>query len=133
MFDPKKTKLMIDIIRCANKQELEETLNDSCDVECMCGLPPWIMNLLYFEAKKNDAKIDIPEEVFRRSEKKYWYIQIHNEIKLERIIELSQEFNKNNIDHVFLKGASQIITTYKDFMGLRPMSDIDLLFYNFTS
>ena len=127
MFNLSKTKLIIDIIRCDSKQELEKELNNSCDAECICSLPPWVMNFLYFEVKENNAKIDIPEEVFEIIKKSYLYNHVHNEIKLGKITELSQEFNKNDIDYVFLKGASQIITTYKDFMGLRPMADIDLL------
>ncbi len=82
-----------------------------------------IMTMLYYAFYYNDIRIEADAEqllqyaVFRE-------LSI-NEKQLHYINKLNEEFNKNNIDHMFLKGS--VLKNLYPRTEIRRMGDIDIL------
>ena len=66
--------------------------------------------------------------MFRKYIKKIYELNLErNNILIKEINEISDLLNKENINHVYIKGASLIISNDYDVKSERMIGDIDIL------
>jgi hypothetical protein len=70
--------------------------------------------------------INLPESTFFQLKKHFLFHSLRNEVMLQELEKVKQEFRKNNIEFICLKGAVLIEKHYND-LGSRVLSDCDLL------
>ncbi|MDP4228675.1 MAG: nucleotidyltransferase family protein, partial [Bacteroidota bacterium] len=82
--------------------------------------------LLYWNLSKVSNGKAVPNEVVKNLEKMYYSNLARNMLLYDELNKILTAFNKAGIDTIVLKGAFLAEKIYKN-IGLRPMSDIDLL------
>ena len=86
-----------------------------------------IIPAVYMILKKNKLNSFIPKD-FENYIK--WIYEINKERNrklIEEISFISQIFKRNNIQHIFIKGSSNLINRYYFDDGIRMIGDIDIL------
>jgi hypothetical protein len=103
---------------------LDEVLNWNYIVECSVrqGISP----LFYWNLKKVNNGKDVPSEVVKSLEKMYYDNLARNMLLYNELNKILKALKNACIDVIVLKGAFLAEEIYKN-IGLRPMSDIDLL------
>lgn len=81
----------------------------------------------YSLIKKNKIENRFPDELINYFSYIYNINLNRNGILLDEINLISKKFNLEQINHVFYKGASMLVTVYKDNIGDRMLKDIDIL------
>ena len=71
----------------------------------------------------NDELVSYLEEIYNQNFKR-------NLELVKEVNEISKLFRRNNIKHVFLKGAALVSSIYKKSLGIRMVGDIDILINN---
>jgi hypothetical protein len=129
MFDTPEAKFLIAIVSqddpCQLKEELRRLCEKIIDWQKVSYTP--LNPAMYFATKDFYNDIGIPADIFQKWGKEYWYYTAMNMQSFEEIKTIANGFEKNNIDLIFLKGATEIVTVYSDNPGLRIMRDLDLL------
>jgi hypothetical protein len=85
-----------------------------------------ILPLLYWNLKRIDDGKDVPAEVMTNLRIVYYKNAVLNTLRYDELSKILIAFNDAGIDVIVLKGAFLAETVYKN-IGLRPMSDLDLL------
>jgi hypothetical protein len=85
-----------------------------------------ISPLFYWNLKKINYDKYVPSEIIKNLEKIYYSNLARNMLLYDELNKILMAFTKAGIDTVVLKGAFLAEEIYKN-IGLRPMSDIDLL------
>jgi hypothetical protein len=83
--------------------------------------------LLFHSIKHLKEKVAIPDETYLKLKKGYQFNELRNALVLEEFDRLIAAFEKENIPSILLKGIYFLKTAYRDRIGIRIMSDIDLL------
>jgi hypothetical protein len=106
------------------KEFLNEVLDWNYIVECSVrqGVSP----LLYWNLSKISNGKAVPYEVTKNLKKMYYSNLARNMLLYSELSKILTAFKKADIDTIVLKGAFLAEEIYKN-IGLRPMSDIDLL------
>jgi len=91
-----------------------------------CSIKQGITPLFYWSLKKLNNSKDVPPETMQGLEKRYYNNLARNMLFYNELNKVLKAFKKANIDVIVLKGAFLAEEIYKN-IGLRPMSDIDLL------
>jgi len=82
---------------------------------------------ILYKYLKNRTLINLLDEKKQEKLKSYYYFTIKNNvIKQEYLNKIQKQFSESNIEILPLKGSYLINNHYED-IGLRPMSDIDIL------
>lgn len=110
------------------KCKIEEILSNVLDWNYIvdCSVKQGISPLFYWNMKKISSGKDVPSEVMKNLEKMYYSNLARNMLLYDELNKILTAFKKANIDTIVLKGAFLAEEIYKN-IGLRPMSDIDLL------
>ena len=110
------------------KHKIEEILNEALDWDYIldCSIKQGISPLFYWNLRKISNGKDVPYEVMKSLEKIYYSNLARNMILYDELGKILKAFKKAGIDTIVLKGAFLAEEIYKN-IGLRPMSDIDLL------
>jgi len=123
----------LESIRANSEDDLRDTLTSYYEIRCdidwtkiaekELSIAPYI----YLKVKEYPGDFEIPEPMSEMI--KWQYIQTveKNEKIKKLIIALMKEFNEAQIELIPLKGAALLFTLYQDDIGIRPMSDIDIL------
>lgn len=77
-------------------------------------------------SRNKKVKLYIPKSILSKFRHSYYATAAYNTLILRRLGEILRPFKESGIKMLFLKGPVLIDLIYKD-IGLRPMSDIDLL------
>jgi hypothetical protein len=85
-----------------------------------------ISPLLYWNLSKINHGKAVPHEVKKSLEKMYYSNLAQNMLLYDELSKILRTFKKADIDTIVLKGAFLAEEIYRN-IGLRPMSDIDLL------
>ena len=106
----------------------EEILNDVLDWNYIveCSVRQGISPLFYWNLNKISNGKAVPPEVMKNLEKMYYSNLARNMLLYDELSKILTAFKKAGIDTIVLKGAFLAEEIYKN-IGLRPMSDIDLL------
>lgn len=110
------------------KSKIEEILNGTLNWNYImkCSGEKGTSPLFYWNLKKvSDAK-NVPIEVMKSLENTYYNNLARNMLLFNELGKILKVFKKAGIETVVLKGAFLAEEIYKN-IGLRPMSDIDLL------
>ena len=91
-----------------------------------CSERQGISPLFYWNLKKINNSKYVPPEVMKSLEKMYYSNLARNMLLYDELSKILTAFKKVGIDTIVLKGAFLAEEIYKN-IGLRPMSDIDLL------
>jgi len=110
------------------KCKIEEILSNVLDWNYIidCSIKQGISPLFYWNLKKISNGKDVPSEVMKSLEKMYYSNLARNMLLYDELSKILTAFQKAGIDTIVLKGAFLAEEIYKN-IGLRPMSDIDLL------
>ncbi|MGA9189827.1 MAG: nucleotidyltransferase family protein [Methanosarcina sp.] len=110
------------------KCKIEEILSNVLDWNYIvdCSIKQGISPLFYWNLKKISNGKDVPSEVMKNLEKMYYSNLARNMLLYDELSKILTAFKKAGIDTIVLKGAFLAEEIYKN-IGLRPMSDIDLL------
>ncbi len=110
------------------KCKIEEILNNVLDWNYIvdCSIKQGISPLFYWNLKKVNNVKDVPSEIMKNLEKIYYSNLARNMLFYDELSKILTAFEKAGIDTIVLKGAFLAEEIYKN-IGLRPMSDIDLL------
>lgn len=111
-------------IKCKIKEILNNVLDWNYIVDC--SIKQGISPLFYWNLKKINRDKDVPSEVMKNLEKIYYSNLARNMLLYDELSKILTAFKKAGIDTIVLKGAFLAEEIYKN-IGLRPMSDIDLL------
>ncbi len=108
--------------------KIEEILSNVLDWNYIidCSIKQGISPLFYWNLKKISNGKDVPSEVMKSLEKMYYSNLARNILLYDELSKILMAFQKAGIDTIVLKGAFLAEEIYKN-IGLRPMSDIDLL------
>ncbi len=88
-----------------------------------------LLPLVYFTLKKNNLLEYVPEDVSEKLKGWYYSLLKRNSLLFNELSIVLKDFETNKIEALVLKGAALAEKTYPE-IGLRPMSDIDLLVKN---
>jgi len=125
-------------MRCAShRANLLSLLNSKHD-RPLLDAPDWeeilriadhagVSALLFHSIKDFKEEIAIPDEIYLKLKKGYQFNELRNALVLEEFDRLMAAFENENIPSIFLKGIYFLKTIYRDHIGIRIMSDIDLL------
>jgi hypothetical protein len=110
------------------KCKIEEILSNNLDWNYIldCSMKQGISPLFYWNLKKINCDKNVPSEIMKDLEKIYYSNLARNMLLYDELNKILMAFKKAGIDTVVLKGAFLAEEIYKN-IGLRPMSDIDLL------
>lgn len=110
------------------KCKIEEILSNELDWNYIigCSIKQGISPLFYWNLKKINNGKDVPSEIMKNLEKIYYSNLARNMLLYDELSKILTAFKKAGIDTIVLKGAFLAEEIYKN-IGLRPMSDIDLL------
>jgi hypothetical protein len=111
-------------IKCKIEGILSNDLDWDYTLEC--SIKQGISPLFYWNLKKINNGKDVPSEVMKNLEKIYYSNLARNMLLYDELSKILTAFKKADIDTIVLKGAFLAEEIYKN-IGLRPMSDIDLL------
>lgn len=89
-----------------------------------------IIPLIYSKLKLHKFKKHIDKKFMKYIKKIYELNLERNNILIKEINEISDLLNKENINHVYIKGASLIISNDYDVKSERMIGDIDILIEN---
>ena len=78
-----------------------------------------VLPALYFNLKKKKIINEIPNKLKIYLKKIFNINKERNKILIKEIKEISKILNDNDIEHIFLKGASHIISDLYDDIGER--------------
>ena len=84
---------------------------------------------LYLNLKKRGDLSLLPTDLKNYLEQIHKLNYKRNEILLDEITSLSKILNENDIQHVFIKGSSYLISNVYSDIGARMIGDIDFLIY----
>ncbi|HEX9756198.1 MAG TPA: nucleotidyltransferase family protein [Nitrospiria bacterium] len=85
-----------------------------------------IVSLLYFHMERVSPVGCIPARVMKQMEASYWANAYRNLRIQNELVTILKAFQEIGIEVLLLKGLALIETVYQN-LGLRPMSDMDLL------
>lgn len=125
-------KLLLYCSRLSMDEDIElnikEILNGVLDWNYIveCSVRQGISPLLYWNLSKISDDKAVPHEVVKSLKKMYYSNLARNILFYDELSKILTAFNKAGIDIIVLKGAFLAEEIYKN-IGLRPMSDIDLL------
>lgn len=85
-----------------------------------------IASLLFYNLRRFPEGGFVPSKINQGLEQEYTKTAFRNVIFLQELGEILKVFKEANISAIVLKGGFLIENVYKD-LGLRPMSDLDLL------
>jgi hypothetical protein len=110
------------------KHNIEEILNNALDWNYIidCSIKQGISPLFYWNLKKISNDKGVPSETMKVLEKIYYSNLARNMLRYDELSKVLSAFKTAGIDVIVLKGAFLAEQIYKN-IGLRPMSDIDLL------
>jgi hypothetical protein len=110
------------------RHKIEKILNEDLDWNYImeCSRRQGISPLFYWNLKKVSDKKDVPFEVMKKLERIYYSNLARNMMFFNELGKTLKAFKKVGIETVVLKGVFLAEEIYKN-IGLRPMSDIDLL------
>ena len=91
-----------------------------------CSIKQSISPLFYWNLNKIGNGKDVPSEVMKSLQKMYYNNLARNIFLYDKLSKILTVFKEMGIDTIVLKGAFLAEEIYKN-IGLRPMSDIDLL------
>lgn len=91
-----------------------------------CSIKQGISPLFYWNLKKINYDKYVPSEIIKNLEKIYYSNLARNMLLYDELSKILTAFKKADIDTIVLIGAFLTEEVYKN-IGLRPMSDIDLL------
>lgn len=91
-----------------------------------CSMDHGISPLLYWNLKRIDDGKYVPAEVMTKLRIVYYKNAARNTLRYDELSKILIAFKDVRIDVIVLKGAFLAETVYKN-IGLRPMSDIDIL------
>ena len=94
------------------------------------GSSHYVIPALYYKLKQRDYLKLLNDELSSYMEEIYNQNYKRNLELVKEVNEISDLFNSNNIDHVFLKGAALVSSVYKKSLGIRMVGDIDILINN---
>jgi len=130
MLDSPEQQFLLNVLRNedknASEKELDNIIKDEIEWDNV-WIHPKLEPTLYFLLKDSYKDMGIPEGLFNTWKKAYLNTAIYNDTRFDVIYRLASECKKSNIDIIFLKGSAEILTVYKENIGLRPMNDIDVL------
>jgi len=108
--------------------KIEEILSNVLDWNYIidCSIKQGISPLFYWNLKKISNGKGVPSEVMKSLEKMYYSNLARNMLLYDELSKILTAFRKADIDNIVLKGAFLAEEIYIN-IGLRPMSDIDLL------
>jgi hypothetical protein len=130
-FSP-EDKLLLYCSRVSMDEDIElkikESLNEVLDWNYIveCSVRQGVSPLLYWNLSKISNGNDIPHNIVKSLEKMYYSNLARNMLLYNELGKILTAFKKAGIDTIVLKGAFLAEKIYKN-IGLRPMSDIDLL------
>lgn len=110
------------------ENKIKEILSEALDWDYIVdysynqGISP----LVYWNLNKISNGKNVPPEILKKLEKLYYGNLARNMILYEELNKVLKAFKKEGIDTIVLKGAFLAKEVYEN-IGLRPMSDIDLL------
>lgn len=111
-------------IQCKIEEILSNVLDWNYIVDC--SIKQGISPLFYWNLNKINNGKDVPSEVMKSLEKIYYSNLARNMLLYDELSKILKAFQKAGIVTIVLKGAFLAEEIYKN-IGLRPMSDIDLL------
>ena len=80
--------------------------------------------LMYWNFK--DSALPVPEQTFKYLQGEYYKTYARNTLLYQELGRILQALDEAGIPVIVLKGAALAVTVYED-IGLRPMTDLDLL------
>jgi len=83
--------------------------------------------LLYLSLRNRKDGVAVPAEVYQSLRFDYKASACRNSIMLEELSSVAGAFSAAGLKAIPLKGAHLLRTVFKDSVGARPMTDIDLL------
>jgi hypothetical protein len=89
-----------------------------------CSLTP----LLFGALRAHDGKNAVPVEIYGKLQADYQVITLHNMVLYQKLHTILSRLQSHAIDVIPIKGIYLAQVIYQD-IGLRPMSDIDLLIH----
>ncbi len=125
-------------MRCAShRDDLLSLLNAKYD-RLLLNSPDWeeilriadhagVAPLLFHTIKHFKGEIAVPDKIYLKLKKGYQFNELRNALVLEEFDRLMAVFERENISSIFLKGIYFLKTIYRDHIGVRIMSDMDLL------
>jgi len=120
-------KLIISILFKKEKIELTEFKNVCFEKLVKIASSHLILPALYSNAKKKNLLKFFPEDLNSFLKKIFEENNRRNQILIKEIDEISKILEKNDIYHLFVKGAHNIKTNLYDNLGERMVGDIDFL------
>lgn len=110
------------------KHKIEEILSEVLDWDYIidCSIEQSISPLFYWNLNKMNSSKYVPSEVMKSLQKMYYSNLARNIFLYDELSKILTAFKEMGIDTIVLKGAFLAEEIYKN-IGLRPMSDIDLL------
>jgi len=123
------------LLYCAQTSIPDDTLNKVKDILSFSlnweevlesAFSHGVAPLLCHNLKKIQKSKLIPEKVMHKLKKAYYGNVASNMYLYAELKRILEAFNEKGVDVILLKGAALAKTVYGD-IGLRPMSDIDLL------
>jgi len=85
-----------------------------------------VSHILYYRLKQSRALSRLPDQIAKQCQKRFYWSHARNMKRFGRLKEVLQAFSLEEIPVIALKGAVLANLVYPH-MGLRPMSDVDLL------
>ena len=82
---------------------------------------------LYSKLSKSSIRKNLPKDFINYIKNIYQINKERNKTLIKEISEISEIFNKNNVNHVFLKGSANLISNLYEDIGERMVGDIDIL------
>lgn len=86
-----------------------------------------LLPLMYERLKKKKNKVNVPFQLINYLKEISIINQDRNNLIISQILFISNLFNKNNIDYVFVKGVALLILKPYDVIKERMIGDIDIL------
>ena len=108
------------------KKKIENNEIDWDDI-VKIGSRHLVLPALFYRLKEKSLGHLIPEELLNYLKEIATINRNRNQSILSEVKQISLLFNKNNIDHVFLKGTALLATNYYNDIGERMIGDIDVL------
>ena len=122
-------KLLVNILYREESESLQGIDIDHVNFENLMKLASnhLMLPALFFNIKKKNLSHLFPEDFIECIKKVYLINKARNEVLLKEAKELSELLYKNNINHIFLKGAALLLSNVFEDIGERMMCDIDFI------
>lgn len=120
---------IIELLDPEIKSSLSDFSNDQTfwDKLVKIGSGHLILPAIYGSVKRKKLEIYLPKDLSSYLKKIYHYNSVRNQNILKQINFISKQFNKSNIDYVFLKGAAMLLFKPYKTANERMIGDIDIL------